>query len=599
MLTFVAALFAAPRIITLDADATQVAHSQIRVTLSIPATPGRLSLEYPKWIPAHHRPNGPINDVMDLHFTAGGKELTWQRDDVDMFGFHVDVPGGVQQVQASFAYRFQPRTIGSPHLSRIKWNRLLLYPKGTIVENSDVQVVASITVPKNWKFATALPLETQSGDKVSFKPATVARLVDSPMVVGANYKKVEVPGQQRPHYLDFFAEQPAGIAAVPDDIGTKYARLVEEAQALFGAQHYREYHWLITMSSLGGGEGTEHGESSEDGTGSNPFATPEAEVGLAGLLGHEYAHSWDGKYRRPAGLATPDFQEPMKGELLWVYEGMTQYLGKLLPTRAGLQSAEAFRDDVAAIYNSLDHRPGRRWRSLADTARSVQLVRDAPATWFGMRRGTDYYDEAVLIWLDADMTIRRLSGGAQSLDNFCRAFFGGESGMPGVKPYTLAELEAALNAVQPFNWHQFFVERVYTPTVHPPMGGIEGAGWKFVLDANPASGRGRRGGSLFNTIGASVAPTGVVTDVDPYIGAGEAGVAPGMTIKTVNGHPWSTTAINDALEAGGQITLVTDNAGDEETFTFTYKPAATNPHLERDATKPDLLEKLTAPLAHE
>jgi len=584
--------------IGLDVDATGAARNVLRARLTIPVKPGPLTLFYPKWIPGEHTPTGTIDDVMGLKLSAGGKPVPWTRDDVEMFAFHCEVPPGVSALEVTFDDVSEPGTTASARLARIKWNRLVLYPQG--LNADEVRVTASLKLPAGWQYATALPQAGERAGGVEFKEVSLETLVDSPAIIGANFRKVSLSSGGPLHELDVAADSPAALEMKPETLNG-VRNLVGEAYALFGARHYNGYRFLLTLSDYGGAEGLEHHESSEDGVGEKAFSDQNALLDLGDLLGHEYTHSWNGKYRRPAGLATPDFERPMKGNLLWVYEGLTEYLGKVLPTRSGLWTPENFREAVASVAAEMENQTGRGWRPLVDTAVAVQLTYSSPRAWRNYRRRVDYYDEGLLIWLDADVSIRRQSGGKLSLDDFCHRFHGGQDTPPAVRPYTFDDVVAALNEVEPSDWRGFLNERVNVLAPHAPLGGITNGGWRLVYNETP-NGQIKMAEQLKKLIdlsyslGLILKEDGSVLDVNPEMAAGAAGLAPGMKIVTVNGRGWSAEALHDAVAAskGGSspLELLVENGSFEQTYRLDYHGGERYPHLERDASKPDILSEV-------
>ena len=432
-------------------DLTEAPRNIFHSKMAIPVSAGPLTLVYPKWIPGNHRPSGPIANFTGLRVEAAGKPIPWQRDDVDMYAFHVEVPAGVSELTVFADTITIDGSAGasgasaSSTLLDLNWNQVVLYPAG--VASDDVQVTASIRLPSGWKFATALPPARPGGQDIAFQPVSLTTLVDSPLIAGQYFREIllQEPGKGPLHFLDLVGESEAAINA-PDNDLTAYRNLVNQAAALFGAHHFRQYHFLLTLTDEAGHHGVEHHESSDNSVAERMFSDPDLHLLEAGLLPHEYVHSWNGKYRRPAGLATRNYQDPMRADLLWVYEGLTEYLGDVLAARSGLISDEQYREGLAQTAAMLDHRRGRTWRPLADTARSVQILRLQGANWESWRRTLDYYPEGELIWLEVDTLIRQQTKGAKSLDDFCRTFHGGESGAPRLSPYTFQDVVTALNA---------------------------------------------------------------------------------------------------------------------------------------------------------
>jgi predicted metalloprotease with PDZ domain len=421
--------------------------------------------------------------------------------------------------------------------------------------------------------------------------------VDSPAIIGANFRKFPLSSEGVVHEMDVMADTPAALEMKPETLaGLK--KIVQEAYALFGARHYRSYKFLVTLSDHGGSEGLEHHESSEDGTGEAAFSDELELLDFDELIGHEYTHSWNGKYRRPAGLATPDFEQPMRGELLWVYEGLTQYLGRVLPARSGLWTPEDFRETMAAVAAQMETQSGREWRPLVDTAIDVQWGYPSPRAWMNYRRRVDYYDEGSLIWLDADVLIRTRSNGKLSLDDFCHRFHGGQDTAPMVKAYTFDDVVNTLNEVMPYDWRSFLNARVNEVNPHAPMGGITNGGWKLVYNDKPNTlirigDHARKSVDVTFSLGLLVKEDGSVMDVNPNFPAFKAGIAPGMKIITVNGRAWSTdvlhAAIAESKTSSAPMEFVVENGSFTETYKVNYHGGERYPHLERDSAKPDVI----------
>jgi predicted metalloprotease with PDZ domain len=404
-------------------------------------------------------------NVAGLTVSANGKAIPWRRDDTEMYAIHVQAPGGTKRLDVSLDFLLSGEEEGftsgassSANLAVLNWNQVLLYPTGVPME--DVTCAAAIKLPAGWKYGTALPVARESGGWVEFKPAPLVTLIDSPVNAGRYFRAILLAPEVSPrHVLDLAADSREAID-MPREEEEHYGQLVREGLALFGAHHYREYHFLYTLSDHVPFFGLEHHESSDNRAKERSLIDEDQRLRTADLLPHEFAHSWNGKYRRPADLATPNYQVPMKTDLLWVYEGLTQYLGWVLAARSGLLTTEQARDYLAVTAADLENEPGRTWRPLLDTAVSAQILYGSETAWSGWRRGVDFYDESLLFWLEADAIIRGETKGAKSLDDFCRRFHGGPSGTPTVKPYTFDEVVATMNDVAPYPWRKFFSERV-------------------------------------------------------------------------------------------------------------------------------------------
>lgn len=602
----------ASRPIQISVDATHASSQKIlHADLEIPALPGPLTLYYPKWMPADHSPDGPIANLAGLRFAAGGKELSWRRDLADMYTFHVEVPRGANVVTAhvDFLLSAPGPTIdfaasSSAHLLILMWNQVLLYPAGQPA--GEILFQPSLQLPRGWKFNTALPVASRSGDRINFAPVALDLLVDSPVQSGEFVRVIPLTeaGQSPPNELDVAADDAWALEISPALV-EKYKQLVVQADALYQSKHYRDYHFLLTLSDNVLPLGQEHHESSDDRVAENTLADPNRALLEAGLFPHEYTHSWNGQYRRPTGLATPDFQQPMKGDLLWVYEGLTTYLGTVLTARSGLWTAEQAREDLAATASMLDHRAGRTWRSLQDTADAAQILYFSPGEWSSYRRGTDFYPESVLLWLEADVIIRRQTQGQKSLDDFCRIFLGGPGHDPVIKTYTFEELVSTLNQVAPYDWSNFFRSRLDSHGPQAPLGGISGGGWQLVYDDQPnvmiaarkqVSGE----GDFTSSLGLVVTKEGRIRNAILGMPAFESGLAPYMQIVGVNGRSFSVANLEQALKDSNStskpIIILASNTGSFATYAIDYHAGIRFPHLRLLPGARDYLIEILKPL---
>jgi len=595
----------------LRVDATDAPRHILHASMHIPAKPGPMTLLYPEWIPGEHGPTGPVVDLVGLKISAGGKAISWNRDAVNMYAFHVTVPEGASALDVVFDFITPPETAGftsgasaTTELAVLNWNQVLLYPEG--VTSDQMRLQANLKVPNGWKYGTALPIAHESGNEIEFQPSSLTTLIDSPVSAGAHYRTIELGSSLGPsHYLHIAGDSERSIE-ISDDVIEHYKNLVEETGALFGARHYRSYHFLLTLSDHVASFGLEHHESSDDRIGERDMIDDVGRKVNADLLPHEFTHSWNGKYRRPAGLATPDYSEPMKGALLWVYEGMTQYLGQILTARTGLLSPDEFREELAMNAATLDHKYGRNWRPLEDTAVAAQLLYNARDDYAGYRRGVDYYDEGTLIWLDVDVQIRSLSNGAKSLNDFCRLFEGAPGGAPALKTYTFDDVVAGLNAVQPFDWAGFLHQRIESTGPHStPLGGIENGGWKLTYNsARSEMWRNHEDDSkivnLTYSIGMRVSEEGNITDVRYAGPAQKAGVSPATKLIAVNGRQYYPVILREAIQKAAKDTapveLLVKNGEYYQVFKIDYHGGEQYPHLVRDETKADVLSKIIEPL---
>ncbi len=591
--------------VTISVDATTAPRKIFHTSLKIPASPGELTLYYPKWIPGEHAPDGPVVDLAGLKFSAGGKTLKWRRDLLDGFTIHVEVPAGETEVSAeldflspaTFEGGFSAGSSATDKLAIISWNQVLLYPKGW--KSDDLNYTASLKLPAGWKFGTPLPVASQSGNEIHFATCSLTTLVDSPVITG-EFLKVVPLAQDPPTEMDIAADSAAALDA-PREVWDHYKDLVEQAQKLFGAHHYRDYHFLYTLSDHVAHFGLEHHESDDSRLDERSLVDERLRKMSAGLLPHEYVHSWNGKFRRPADLATPDYQQPMQDDLLWVYEGLTNYLGFVLTARSGLLTENQDRDDLALTAAALDHLPGREWRNLQDTADAAPQLYFAPQAWHSWRRGADFYEEDTLNWLWADVIIRQQSHGQRSLDDFCKLFHGAPSTGPTLKTYTFDDVVNALNQVVSYDWRGFWTERLTNHGPGAPLGGIEGSGWKLVYDDTQSemldnSARMNRSVPSASAIGLELREDGGIEDTIEGSLAAKAGIGPGMRLVAVNGRRFSGEIMRDEIKASknssAPIELLVENTDYYKTYKIDYHGGESYPHLVRDESKPDLLSDI-------
>ncbi|MGH8034003.1 MAG: hypothetical protein ACREO9_02170, partial [Lysobacterales bacterium] len=524
--------------VVLQVDATQATGRIFHSTLSFPVEAGPLTLVYPKWFPGTHAPTGPIADLTGLRMAAAGQVVGWKRDPEDMFAFHCTVPGGASELEVTLDFvvptdrqTAHHPTAASEYSALISWTSLLLYPLGLPVDQILFQ--PSLRLPEGWQYGTALKTVGNASGMIEFAPVSLYELIDSPVVAGAWFRTIDLdPGSNVPYLMHLAADSEAALQVKPETV-TGFQNLLQQELALFGARHFNQYHFLVTLSDPLTGGAVEHHESSDNRPPERMFIDEDIYRYWADTLPHEMVHSWNGKYRRPDGLATKDYQVPGHGDLLWVYEGLTNYLGYVLAVRSGLLSQEDFRDATAWMAAGMDQRPGRSWKPLLDTAAAVSATIDASSEWESWRRARDYYNEGTLIWLEADTLIRQETGGRASLDDFCRIFFGGTSGPPGVVPYTLQEIVAALNQILPYDWNGFFAGRVDQVNLRAPVGGIEQAGWSLVFrdTATPYHVSAQKVDKVIDlrfSLGIILNDEALIVDVLPGSAAAEAGIAPGL-----------------------------------------------------------------------
>ena len=598
--------------ISLSVDLTNVNDRVLNVRESIPAKPGEITLLYPQWLPGNHSPSNLVANLAGLVITAEGKRVPWVRDRVNMWAFHIDVPNGANALEINFQY-LAPINPEQGRISTkfvdLTWNSVLLYPAGYF--SRQIPFSAELRLPEGWKFATSLEVQSQDGSVVEFKETTLNTLIDSPVYAGANFKRVDISSStDNLVYLDVFADKPEQLEITPEEL-QYHKNLVIQAQKLFHSRHYHHYDFLFSLSDTVGGKGLEHHQSSEDGTRANYFTDWAAGVPARALLPHEYTHSWNGKFRRPADLWTANFNEPMQNDLLWVYEGLTDYYGNVLTARSGLRTPEQARDVFAQIAASFQISPGRTWRSLDDTTDQpiVSAHGALPQSWPTWQRSFDYYPESDLVWLEADTIIREQSNGKKSLDDFAKLFFGIDNGSYVTVTYTLEDLVKTLNSVQPYDWEGFFRTRVYDLAPQVPMNGITQGGYRLVYnDVEPEWLKHMdptRGTSFATSLGFTLKGEGA--DKPGSIGtvvwdspAFKAGMTPEMQLQAVNDQAFSLPNLRAAILAAEKnnepIKLLVKRDGEFTTLRVDYQGGLRFPHLERVESTPDRLDAILAPV---
>jgi predicted metalloprotease with PDZ domain len=589
----------------ISVDATDVAHRIFRVREVVPAQPGPLTLLYPQWLPGNHSPSGPIDKLAGLVVSANGKTLPWKRDTLNVYAFHVEVPQGAGSVEVAFQYLSpqsprEGRVVMTPEMLNLQWNANTLYPAGYYSRR--IQTQASVTFPAGWQFGSALEVASRDGDTVHFKPISYNDLVDSPIYAGRYFKRVDLdPGARAPVHMDIVADAPKYLQITPAQLKA-HQNLVQQMYKLYGAHHYDHYDFLFSLSDKMGGNGLEHHRSSEDGVGTDYFTEWDKSAVVRDLLPHEFNHSWDGKYRRPADLWTPNFNVPMQDSLLWVYEGQTQFWGYVMAARSGLWSQEQTRDMLAYVAATYDKgRPGlASWRNVQDTTNDPIIAQRAPLPYRNYQGSEDYYSAGQLIWLDVDAKLRELSKGRHSIDDFARAFFGMDNGSYVTSTYTFDDVVKTLDGIQPFDWAAYLRNRL---DGHGPLtGGIEAHGWKLVYTDKPSAlikavEARRHFADFTDSLGVSIGKGGAIGDVLWDGPAFKAGLSPGMTLIAVNGHDYDSDGLKDAIAAAAgdrnrPIELLVKNFDEYRTLRVDYHGGLKYPHLVRDSSRPDTLATL-------
>jgi len=594
-----------PGTIRLAVDATDVARGIFRVSETVPVATGPLTLLYPKWLPGTHSPSGDINKLAGLVIRGGGRVLPWRRDALDVFAFHVDVPQGVTSLDVQFQFLSpttgdQGRILMTPQMLSLQWVSLALYPAGFFTRGITVQ--ASATYPQGWTSATALRpsgTATAAGGRIDYAPVAFDTLADSPAIAGRNARIVPLAPDVT---LDVIADRPDQLAATEVQLAPHRA-LVKEAERLFGARHYDRYDFLLTLSDRLGGEGLEHHRSSEDGTGGGYFTDWTNSVSMRDLLAHEFVHSWNGKFRRPADLWTPDYRQPMGGSLLWVYEGQTQFWGNVLAARSGLVGKAEAMDALANVAATYQAQAGRTWRPLVDTTEDPIIAHRAPAPYGNWQRSEDYYSEGQLIWLDVDSILRERSRGRKSIDDFARAFFGGHDRDWGEITYTFDDVAKTLNGIVPYDWSGYLHARVDAVVPEAPLDWIARGGYRLTFTDEPgpywkAREKWRKQADFSYSLGMVLGAEGAVTRVLWEQPAFKGGITVGSKIVAVDGEAYDDDALRRAVTAAKgnsqPISLLVRTGSVYRTVALHWNGGLRYPHLERTGRGASGLDALYA-----
>lgn len=601
----------APNAIRLSVDAREAPRQIIHSTMTLSVRSGRITLLYPKWIPGEHSPSGPIADVSGIRISCGGQAIAWKRDPLDLFTISCDVPSGCREAEVAFDLLLTPGTEGftegasaTAKLAVLNWNQILMYPKGE--DPRALKYAVTLKLPSGWRFASALPLAQESADQIEFSPVSLETLIDSPLIAGLYLRRIVLaPGVTPPHEIDIAADSAQALEMTEEE-NKSLERLVHETGSLFGARHYDRYVFLFSLSDHLAHFGLEHHESSDNRESERRLIDEDQRIVGATLLPHEFVHSWNGKHRRPAEFLARDLQQPINTELLWVYEGLTTYLASVLAARSGLWTPEQYRQDLAIEAARLDHRAGRSWRPLVDTAVCAQVLYGARSGGEAWRRGVDFYSEGALVWLEADVIIRQKSGGTRSLDDFCRKFYGGLNSPASVRSYTLDDVIRTLNGIALHDWSAFFKSRISAVSTRAPLLGLAEGGWKLTYtETMPEMFEAVEATSeltdLTFSLGLTVASSGQIIDVVPGLPAASAGASPGTELIAVNGRRWTADVLRDAItrakDQAEPIYMLVLKGEFYESLRIEYRGGNRYPVLERDPEKPDLLEKILSPLA--
>lgn len=595
---------------TLHVDATDITRGLLTSEIEIHTSDTEIVMWYPKWIPGIHGPRNPVENLGGVYFySEEGNKLKWHRDSHEPFRFTCKLDQDTKKVRIKLRYICnQPNgnstgvdSYGNSQMGIINWNTVLLYPAW---KNNQIKVVTKLTLPNNWKFATALQTDAEEKQTVTFKETTLEELIDCPLICGQYLRTIDLKVEDfPPHYLHLVAESSSDLN-IPEDLIQKYRRCIQQAQKIFFKPHFRKYHFLVFMSDRLPSMGLEHLSSSLNGIGEKDFFTEWSLKGWVGsLLPHEYVHSWCGKYRRPIGMHTPDYHSNKDTRLLWIYEGLTTYLGEVLAVRSGFLTPEDYIPRFTRKLNYLIKQTGRSWRPLEDTCVCSYTLRQRSENWGVWRRGQDYYDEGLLLWLEIDTMIRHRSFGEKSLDDFCIQFFGkGNSGQ--VLAFDLLEVYQILDNIVQYDWKNFIEGRIKEPKEKLPLNLVNLCGYRMIY-TNKASGylqelqRRRKYIDASDSLGILFSYDGQIRKIIPGMVGDLSGIAPGMQVTGINGQKFTVSNLENAIANSivtGKIELLVFERYTYKILTLKYDGGAKYLRLERVPNSADMLTKILRPV---
>ncbi len=596
-----------PGEIHLAVDASDLERRVVRVHETLSGVRPDTVLLYPKWLPGTHAPEGPIDRLAGIKITANGAPVTWTRDPVDVYALHLHPAPGVKSIDIDFDY-LSPTSakVGPMEITRdillLEWNALVLYPAGYFARQ--IPVEASLTLPVDWKFGSALETAPASGRETQFKRVSLETFIDSPVYAGRYTSRLDLdPSGAVPVHLDLFADRPELLAINHEQLGA-HRNLVQQAYKVFGSHHYSHYDFLYSLSDQVQQNGLEHHQSSEDGSDPDSFTEWNKTAYGRDLLAHEFTHSWNGKFRRPADLWTPNYNVPMQDSLLWVYEGQTEYWGQVLTARSGLWTQQQALDQLALTAAYYEVQAGRRWRTLQDTTNDEIINPRRPMSWRNWQRYEDYYSEGQLIWLDADTLIRERSQGKRSLDDFAHTFYGIDDGSFTTVTYTFEDVVKALNTVEPYDWAAFLRARLDSTATPAPLDGLRRGGYKLVFSDTPSEllkaheDQSKRVNLLFS-IGVELDDKdGTVLEVLWDSAAFKAKLTESSVILAINGAAYSADVLKDAIRSAKAtklpIELIVKTGDRFRVLALDYHEGLRYPHLERDPSAPARLDDILA-----
>lgn len=611
LLLLIACQLQAQSPLSLSVDLRDAPRKLLHATEILPVHEGPLTLAFPEWIRNEHEP-APLSQQVGLfikdRYANGvvGQPISWNRDPLDPYLYHLAIPNGVHSIVVRFDFitsdkNGDARASSDANLAVLDWNTVVLYPySGPDTRVSNLIVRPSVILPSGWHTATSLKRVATavepSSSVVNFQPVSLEQLVDSPMISGRYFREIALAPDVSPrHYLDIVADHPEDLE-VPQARIDELVQGIRQAGLLFRSHHYDEYRFLMTLSDNISGAAIDHLQSLDNRRPAKFFYNEKWQKIAASYTIHDFLHSWNGKYRRPEGLATPNFQTPPITSGMWVYEGLTDYLTNVMTARAGIWTKEEYLDALASKAAHYDRRPGIQWRDLDDVdTMAYPLWGTEDSSYDNWRlNGFDFYSEGTLIWLDVDVTIRNKSNGKKSLNDFVALFhgLGGDTG-PKVVPYSFDDIVDCLNQVVPNDWGGFLSERLHALS-KAPLQGIAGAGYRLVYKEGADE-------NFQYSLAMNIKADGVISDVLMDGIAYQAGFGPGMKILAVNNQPFARTTLQQAIDAAKTTTtpidFKVDNTGVIADLRLDYHGGQRHPVLERVPNTPDRIAEILQPMS--
>ncbi|MBW6527810.1 hypothetical protein KZ813_13260 [Sphingomonas sp. RHCKR7] len=585
--------------IALSVDATDVAHKLYTVEVVIPVqAAGAMTLLYPRWEAASHGPSLSVVNLTGFAVFAGARRLAWRRDPLEPHAFHLDVPAGAASVTARYQVVAAARDL-TRDLIMLPWQQLILYPAGWYARN--IAVAAMVSLPDGLISHAPLIAGRSADGHLVLPERTLEALLDTPVYAARSATRVSLAAGDAPVTLTAMAAA-AMPPVIPPERVDALRRMVAQTGRVFGTAPFARYDFLVRLGDDLAAGGTEHRAAGEITLPAGYFDDWSRQLLDRDIFPHELVHAWNGLFRTPADLWAPTPNVPQSGSLLWVYEGRTEFWGRVLAARAHLRSKQETLDRLALDAAEVSQRRGRAWRSLADDVNYPAFMLRQPVRWRDWQRRRDYYDEGVLLWLAVEARLRERTGGRRGLDDFAQAFFAGATPNAPTQTYTFEALCVALEAVAQGEWAGFLTTWLEAHDELDTLIGLRALGWNLVYTNTPTETfrqhEAELGGlDLTYSLGMTVMADGRIGAVSWQGSAFTAGLAPGAKILAVSSEPFSTERLLQAVRRSETvpITLTAEQDGGRRDYHLSYKGSLRYPSLERFAEKADRLSRLLAP----